>query len=111
MVMQNWAKVRAAIKRRHSMTEGLLNYCRTIDLRDGVLELGFASPLLKSKMEKDDNINIARAAIKQVLGWDLPILCVDVSGKGGGTQVDADVDAEGMVNAALSLGGKIVQKE
>jgi len=111
MVMQNWAKVRAATKRQHSMTEGLLNSCRTIELRDGVLELGFASPLLKSKMEKDDNINIARAAIKQVLGWDLPIVCVDVSGKGGGTQTDADVDAEGMVNAALSLGGKIVQKE
>ncbi len=62
-------------------------------------------------MEKDDNLKITRAAIKQVLGWDLPVVCVDDSGKGSGAPGDSDVDAEGMVNAALNLGGKIVQKE
>ncbi|MHB1481188.1 MAG: DNA polymerase III subunit gamma/tau [Bellilinea sp.] len=111
VILQNWAKIRAVVKSKHTMTEGLLNSCKSIELRNGVLRLGFASPVLKSKMEKNDNLKIASAAIKQVLGWDIPVVCVDVSSKSSAGQPDQDVDAEGMVNAALNLGGKIVQKE
>ncbi len=110
-ILQNWQKIRAVVKSKHTMAEGLLNSCKSVEIRNGVLQLGFASPVLKSKMEKDDNLKITRAAIKQVLGWDLPVVCVDDSGKGSGAPGDSDVDAEGMVNAALNLGGKIVQKE
>ncbi|MHB1119727.1 MAG: hypothetical protein ACYC11_06655, partial [Bellilinea sp.] len=111
VILQNWAKIRAVVKSKHTMTEGLLNSCKSIELHKGVLRLGFASPVLKSKMEKNDNLKIASAAIKQVLGWDIPVVCVDVSSKSSAGQTDQDVDAEGMVNAALNLGGKIVQKE
>jgi hypothetical protein len=93
------------------MTEGLLNSCKMIDLREGVLVLGFASSVLKSKMEKDNNLKIVSAAIKQILGWELPVVCVEVSDRGTPLQMDPSVDTEGMVNAALNLGGKIVQKE
>lgn len=110
-ILQNWQKIRAVVKSKHTMAEGLLNSCKSVEIRNGVLQLGFASPVLKSKMEKDDNLKITRAAIKQVLGWDLPVVCVDDSGKGSGAPGDSEVDAEGMVNAALNLGGKIVQKE
>lgn len=111
VILQNWAKIRAVVKRRHSMTEGLLNSCKSIELKNGVLQLGFGSSVLKQKMEKNDNLKIAGAAIKQVLGWDIPVICVDVTGKGSTASDDPDVDSEGMVNAALGLGGKIVQKE
>ena len=89
----------------------MLNSCKSISIRDGVLQLGYSSPVLKGNMEKDSNLQLVSAAIKQVLGWDIPVVCVDVTGKGGQMQSNPEVDADGMVNAALNLGGKIVQKE
>ncbi len=110
-IRENWPKVRALVKRQSSRVEGLLNSCKSISIRDGVLQLGYSSPVLKGNMEKDSNLQLVSAAIKQVLGWDIPVVCVDVTGKGGQMQSNPEVDADGMVNAALNLGGKIVQKE
>ena len=93
------------------MIEALLNSCKSVELREGVLQLSFGSPVLKAKMEKDDNLQTVRSAVKQVLGWDIPVTCIDATHKGGQMQSNSDVDADGMVNAALNLGGKIVQKE
>jgi DNA polymerase-3 subunit gamma/tau len=93
------------------MLEGLLNSCKSMELRNGVLQLGFSSAVLKSRMEKDDHLKLVSAAIKQVLGWDLPVSCIDVTGKSGQLNANPELDADGMVNAALNLGGKIVQKE
>lgn len=110
-IRENWVKIKSAVKRKSSMLEGLLNSCKSIELRNGVLQLGFASSVLKTKMEKDDNLKLVSAAVKQVLGWDLPVSCVDVTGKTGQLQSNPEVDGDGMVSAALNLGGKIVQKE
>jgi len=111
VIRENWTKIKSGFKHKNSMIEGLLNSCKSIDLRNGVLRLGFGSSVLKEKMEKDDNLQIVSAAIKQLLGWDIPVTCVDVTGKGGQMQSNPEVDSDGMVSAALNLGGKIVQKE
>jgi len=111
MILQNWSKIRALIKNKHKSTEGLLNSCRSITMHAGVLQLGFGSEVLKSKMETEDNLKITMKAIQHVLGVDIPVACVVVDSKGGPIQRDEDVDADGMVNAALNLGAKIVQKE
>ncbi|MHB0988858.1 MAG: DNA polymerase III subunit gamma/tau [Bellilinea sp.] len=110
-IRDNWAKIRAVVKRKQPMIEALLNSCKSVELREGVLQLSFGSPVLKAKMEKDDNLQIVSSAVKQVLGWDIPVTCIDATNKGGQMQSNSDVDADGMVNAALNLGGKIVQKE
>ncbi|MHB0967932.1 MAG: DNA polymerase III subunit gamma/tau [Bellilinea sp.] len=110
-IRDNWAKIRAVVKRKQPMIEALLNSCKSVELREGVLQLSFGSPVLKAKMEKDDNLQIVSSAVKQVLGWDIPVACIDATNKGGQMQSNSDVDADGMVNAALNLGGKIVQKE
>ncbi|HAL15772.1 MAG TPA: DNA polymerase III subunit gamma/tau [Anaerolineaceae bacterium] len=110
-IRDNWAKIRAVVKRKQPMIEALLNSCKSVELREGVLQLSFGSPVLKAKMEKDDNLQIVTSAVKQVLGWDIPVTCIDATTKGGQMQSNSDVDADGMVNAALNLGGKIVQKE
>lgn len=110
-IRDNWAKIRAVVKRKQPMIEALLNSCKSVELREGVLQLSFGSPVLKAKMEKDDNLQIVSSAVKQVLGWDIPVTCIDAANKGGQIQSNSDVDADGMVNAALNLGGKIVQKE
>lgn len=110
-VLDHWEQIRIHVKKGNRSTEGLLNSCKSITLREGILNLGFASVTLKNLMDKSDNLKITQQAIQQVLGVDLPVKCVVVANTGGSNPADIDVDAEGMVNAALNLGGKIVHKE
>jgi len=110
-ILQNWDQIRKLVKGRHPPTEGLLNSCRSINMRAGVLQLGFATEILKSKMEAENSLKITMNAIKQVIGQEVPVVCLIVDAKGGPIQRDDDIDADGMVNEALNLGAKIVQKE
>jgi len=110
-VQQNWNKVRALTKKYRPQTDALLNSCRLMALKDGVLTIGFISDVVKSKMEAGDNIDLTRQAIQHLLGVNLQILCVVTNARTGGTPLDLEVDSEGMVGTALNLGGEIVQKE
>ncbi|MEN4011777.1 MAG: DNA polymerase III subunit gamma/tau [Bellilinea sp.] len=110
-IRDHWTKIRQRVKMQSVPADGLLNSCKSVTLRNGVLQLGFGSEVLKSMMEKDNNLKITRKAILEVLGIDLPIHCIVVRGKGSNLALDADIEADGMVSTALSLGGKIVQKE
>jgi len=76
-----------------------------------VLTIGFASELLKSKMESVESIEITRKAVKQVTGADLQIRCVVVNAKGSADPANLDIDNDGIVGAALNLGGKLVHRE
>lgn len=109
-IMQNWEMIRKIVKGKHPPTEALLNSCR-LSMKAGVLQLGFSAELLKTKMEAENSLKITVQAIKQVLGQEVPVVCVVLDAKGGPIQRDEDVDADGMVNEALNLGAKIVQKE
>jgi len=42
-----------------------------------------------------------------ILKVDLPIICTVVNGKTTSSNVDIDVDADGIVGTALNLGGKL----
>ncbi len=110
-VLQRWDDIRKVVKSKRKQTEALLNSCKSITMRDGILQLGFSGQVLKSKMEMDDNLKITAQAVQQVLGVQLPIVVIDVGTKGGPMSHDADVDADGMVGAALDLGAQIVQKD
>lgn len=106
---QNLERVRALVKGRNSLTAAALNSCRTYTLRDGVLVLVYQTEVLKQKMETEDNLALLRAALKQVLGVDLPVRCV-VSARGSLPE-ESDVGAgESMVQAARTLGGELVDK-
>ncbi|HZU86519.1 MAG TPA: hypothetical protein VFF78_03480, partial [Anaerolineaceae bacterium] len=110
-ITQQWAKIRAQVKRQRSQTEGLLNSCKPLAVRDGALVLGFASDLLKTKMEQGENIQLIREVIQQLVGVDLPVLCTVIGAKANQNPGDAGVDSDGMVGTALNLGGTIVHKE
>ena len=106
-----WKEVRAKAKEISPETAALLNSCRSVNVLKGKLVLGFSSPVLCSKMENGRNLDNARAAVKAVTGADVPIEC-RVAGKNEtAVPEDADVEKDGMVGAALSLGGKITKKE
>ncbi len=110
ILTQNWARIRSIMKKRQPQTEALLNSCKSIALKDGVLILGFLGQVLKSKMETPDNIELTRQIIQQVCGTSVPIQCVVLSSKGATMPQDVD-EPDGMVSAALNLGGQIVHKE
>ncbi len=110
-ILENWQKIRQRVKAQSSPVDGLLNSCKSITIRNGVLQLGFGSDVLKTMMEKGNNLKITRKAIRDVLGVEVDIACVVVQGKGSQMQLDADIEADGMVSTAIRLGGKIVHKE
>jgi len=110
-IQAQWKEIRAAAKLISPETGALLNSCRSVSIRRGRLVLGFSSGILQSKMENGHNISSAKQAIKQVSGMDMEIDC-EVAGKQN-TQLpaDLDVDQDGMLGTALSLGGKMTKEE
>jgi DNA polymerase III subunit gamma/tau len=108
-IVQNWKKIRDVVRKRKSQVDGLLNSCHPLGFKDGGLLLGFATEVLKSKMEMGDNLALTRQAINQVLGVDLQVRCIITTGKAGGLPPDMEVENDGMVSTVLrDLGGEIV---
>ena len=111
-ILQHWPRIRAEVKKARIQTEGLMNSCKPLTIKDGVLVLGFSNDLLKKKMETGDNLLVIRRGIYTVMGLEIPILCVVMSSKGStDLPSDFDVEGDGIVGTALNLGGKIVQKD
>jgi len=110
-VQAQWKEIRAAAKLISPETGALLNSCKSIYIRRGRLVLGFSSGILQSKMENGHNISCAKQAVKQISGVDMEIDC-EIAGKER-VQMPADlgVDQDGMLGAALSLGGKMTKEK
>jgi len=108
---QNWERIKTAVKGQRGGTIGLLNVCKYKTVQKGVLVLGFASDILKRKMEGEENIQITRKAIQQTIGMDIPIECIVLNSKATSSDGKLDSEGDGMVGEALNLGGKITRKE
>ncbi len=100
-----WKQVCAAIKLENQVLNGLLNSCKLLGIKDGVLLLGFASEIVRSKADKPEQMEMIRKAITEAVGADVPVRCVISTAK---QSVPPDVKADGMVAAALKAGGEIV---
>jgi len=110
-IKSQWKEIRVAAKGISPETAALLNSCKSTDMKKGRLVLGFASVMLRDKMETGHNLENARQAIKQVTGADVLIDC-RVAGKDESAIPEGvEVDHDGMVGAALRLGGKITKEE
>ncbi len=111
-IIEQWPRIRAAVKKARGQTEALLNSGKLQTVKDGVLVMSFSSEIIKTKMETNDNIKITRAAIQQVLGADIAITCVVIGTRAGESSThEQDLDGDGLVRTALNLGGKIVKKD
>ena len=96
------------MKLRRSQAEALLNSQRMVQVKNGVLVLGFQSETLKSKMENPENIEVTQRVIHNIFNVDIPIQCVVVTSKG---TAETTVDPDGLVSTALNLGGKLVHRD
>jgi DNA polymerase III subunit gamma/tau len=110
-IQSRWKEIRVEAKNISPETSALLNSCKSVNVHRGTLELGFLSPLLQSKMENGQNIDHAKQAIKNVCGVDIEIQCVVAGKERSHLPAEIEVDHEGMLGAALSLGGKISKEE
>jgi hypothetical protein len=81
---------------------------KTRELQGATLILGFASELLKEKMEKPENIDMLQSVMDEVLPEKLSVKCLLASHKAG--TLPQGVDSSGMVATAVGLGGEIVDK-
>lgn len=105
-IARAWKQIRARIKPQSPSLDGLLNSCKLLELKDGVLTLGFASEILRSKADTPEQIEITRLAILEVLGIELEVRCVVSRAQ---QTVPSSIKADGMVAAALKAGGEIVE--
>jgi DNA polymerase-3 subunit gamma/tau len=98
------------VKKRKSLTEGLLNSCR-YSLKDpNTLVLSFQSEVVKSLMDTEENIKLLRECLHAILGARMNVRCVLAAGKSS-QPTDLDVEGDGIVGTALDMGGKIVYEE
>jgi DNA polymerase-3 subunit gamma/tau len=105
---QDWVKIKDQLKARNPNLHGLLNSVKAREVRGNTLYLGFASDLLKEKMEKTENIEMMQGVLSEILSNSLEVRCFLASGKSG--ELPAGLDSSGMVAAAVRLGGEIVDK-
>ncbi|MCD4672703.1 MAG: DNA polymerase III subunit gamma/tau, partial [Anaerolineaceae bacterium] len=110
-IKKNWKNIRSVVKKHSKPTEALLNSCKLLTVKKGVLILGFSTSVLQSKMNTPENLELTRNAITHLLGVEVPITTVITRGNSGELPPNLDIDADGMVNTALNLGGKIVKQD
>jgi len=103
-----WRDIRSIIKPDHPGIEALLNSCKPLEVRGSELYLGFQSETVRALMDIKEKTDIAKAAIKDVLGVDVTIKCVVTNAKG---QLPPNINPDGMVATAIQNGGEIVDTE
>lgn len=104
-VTKAWRQIRALIKPQSMTLDGLLNSCKLLEIKKGMLVIGFESDVLRSLMDTEEQIDITRKAVAKVCGGELSIKCVVSNAK---QAPPANVKTDGMVAAALKKGGEIV---
>ncbi len=104
-VAKAWRQVRGTIRPQNPALEALLNSCKLLEIKEGTLMLGFASDLLRSKMDTPEQLDATRRVIAEVLGVNLTVRCMVSNTK---QSTPPDIKQDGMVAAALKAGGEIV---
>jgi DNA polymerase-3 subunit gamma/tau len=103
---KSWAAALEILKAKNPNVAALLNSSKMQEMRGGVLHVGFASEVLKDKMEKKEHLDLVLEAVRQSFGKDLEVRGFISTNKPG--SLPPDVDSGGMVATAVRLGGEIV---
>jgi DNA polymerase-3 subunit gamma/tau len=102
-----WPQIINLVRQASPNTYGLMNSSKSRYMRGETVLLGFASDVLKDKMEKPENLEVAQRALAQVFHRPLTVQCyVDTARR---SAVPPGVEDDGMVGTALrDLGGELV---
>ena len=109
-VLQQWRKILEGVRDVNPVTQGILNSCKPLGIKDNQLVLSFQSDAIKEKIDGGEHIKVTEDAIEKVIGVRLPVLCV-VGGKDQADLPDG-VDPDGLVAAVVrDLGGSYVSDQ
>ncbi len=102
-----WDQIVSLTHQQKPNSAALLKSCKSHSIRGSQVMIGFASDILKEKMEKDENLKPAEAAFSQVLKQAITIRCfVDMKQR---SAIPPGVEEDGIVGTALrDLGGELV---
>ena len=109
-VLQSWKEILERVRDANPATQGILNSCKPLGIKDNQLVLSFGSEAIKEKMEGNDHLKITQDVIEKVIGVKLPVICL-VGGKDQSELPDG-VDPDGLVAAVVrDLGGAYVSDQ
>ena len=109
-VLQSWKEILERVRDANPATQGILNSCKPLGIKDNQLVLSFGSEAIKEKMEGNDHLKITQDVIEKVIGVKLPVICL-VGGKDQSELPDG-VDPDGLVAAVVrDLGGTYVSDQ
>jgi DNA polymerase-3 subunit gamma/tau len=113
IIQDSWPLILKAAYQRNPTAQALLNSSKPLGLKGKDVVLAFDSELLVDKMNKQHNLEVARAALQDVLGVALDVRCV-VRGrddlKAEHSSSSGLVEEGGMVATALrDLGAQVVE--
>jgi DNA polymerase-3 subunit gamma/tau len=102
-----WPQLLGLVRQQSQPAYGMLNSCTSRAMHGNQLTLSFASDVLRTKMERPENLDILRGALQQVFEREIYIQCAVDTGRRD--TVPPGVDDDGIVAAALrDLGGELV---
>jgi DNA polymerase-3 subunit gamma/tau len=76
VVQDRWRDILAATFERDPRAQALLNSGQPLGIKDGKLVIGFASDLLREKMDKGETLEQVSTALEHVLGRPMGVQCV-----------------------------------
>ncbi len=114
VLKERWKEILSTALGLDRAAQALLNSGRPLGLEGEVLVLGFASDLLREKMEKEQNLRVAQDAIEKTLSVPLGIRCVltETWSQGEKSSSPPPVEDGGMVATAMrDLGAQVSEIE
>jgi DNA polymerase-3 subunit gamma/tau len=116
MLHASWREILQAVRKQDPRVQALLNSCRPLGIEKGSLVIGFSSDLLREKMEKEYNLEIACKALEQVCGVKLGLRCLLTAswqdGRRSEDEAPPPMEDDGMVATAIrELGAQVVEVE
>jgi DNA polymerase III subunit gamma/tau len=107
LIGQHWKQVLSLVRQHNPQTQGLLNSCKPLGIKDGILVLGFNSDFSKTKMEKKEHTEVTQRVLAEVYEMVIPIRCIVAASRRG--TPPPDIESNGMVATAVrDLGGEII---
>ena len=101
-VIERWPAILAAAKRRDPRCQALLNSGRPLGLDQGRLVIGFASDILREKMDKSGNRQTVEESLAEALGQAIGLRCMLMSNWDSEASDDPpQVEDGGMVATAI----------
>lgn len=105
---KEWKQITGAARQHNMTTQGLLNSCKPLAIRKGNLILGCNNDYVKGQLDTPEHIRITRQVISDVLQVELGIQCT--VGGSEKAKLPPGLDSDGLVAAAIDLGGKVAEE-